>query len=679
MCEGGLLSWGDAACVSVTELCGSAIASEPLAAAVAAGPLVLHWQEVAGRGGRRKRALHMELVVENAGELGGSVCASLPGACTPARLDGTPLPLAELTRAELPRDATPNLPAALGAVVRFATVAAALPPRTRTRVCRCGPDADAPGGGFVYILGSGVPHPRPREWAGHVLGFPLGTEAPFLCTQGFGGRGHHRGPHTHHSADFSCAEGTPVLAVFDGTVVDAGDTSFVGGGHVDLLPECNSVSVQCAGSGIVAVYLHLAPLSLRVRVGAAVRRGDVIAATGNTGFSTGAHLHVQLNADGSGTEAVTVMWALQDARRGAVLPVAGHWYSRAGWQPPLAALERLRCALGLTEGARSGGGGVGGGVDGGDGGSGGGGGSSSSSSGGGGGSGMSAGDALACVREALLWLRPEPFVPPPEDAAPLEEQSRETAERCFPSLHTCLLANVLAPCSLLREGPASRFCERGSLPPVYLSCAMNFERDERGVLASAEVAIREHQAGAAEDATRHGEARFALDPAAGADWLGYAARYAYAFSARAVNRHMQTAIRPVPTRRYFLREFRLVRLHELWQGEQFLRNVDALPAPLPRGVSAYPVYSLRRSTLARFADDARASGSGGGCVVVYRTLPVDVEPFGMWLCWMLVGGILAVVDLQNGVVSETLAGAIAALAWDELPLNHVFFAPFLNS
>ena len=48
----------------------------------------------------------------------------------------------------------------------------------------------------------------------------------------------------------------------------------------------------------MAVYAHLQPNSLRVRLGTKVSRGQWIANSGNTGFSNGPHLHfvIQLNA-----------------------------------------------------------------------------------------------------------------------------------------------------------------------------------------------------------------------------------------------------------------------------------------------------------------------------------------------------------------------------------------------
>ena len=59
-----------------------------------------------------------------------------------------------------------------------------------------------------------------------------------------------------------------------------------------------------------------------------------------------------------------------------------------------------------------------------------------------------------------------------------------------PSLHTCLVANVVALQDVLDRGRASRFVQRGAIPPVYLSCASNFERDNAtGELWSVEIAI----------------------------------------------------------------------------------------------------------------------------------------------------------------------------------------------
>jgi hypothetical protein len=89
-----------------------------------------------------------------------------------------------------------------------------------------------------------------------------------------------------------------VLAVGAGTVVAAVDrfADQVPNAHVPLPTDeqdGNHVIVRLA-DGVYAGYAHLAPGSVRVRPGDHVRAGQVIARLGNTGASTGPHLHLQV-------------------------------------------------------------------------------------------------------------------------------------------------------------------------------------------------------------------------------------------------------------------------------------------------------------------------------------------------------------------------------------------------
>jgi len=213
-----------------------------------------------------------------------------------------------------------------------------------------------------------------------------------------------------------------------------------------------------------------------------------------------------------------------------------------------------------------------------------------------------------------------------------------------------MAANVLAPCALLvEEGGAARF--PAPFPPVYLSMQLNFERDgDTGELFSCEVAIREHQEGIREEMARHPvQVKAVLDPRFEDDWLAF-------FRAR----------------------FALEKAWEVWKGAAFVGNAAKEP-PRRKGYSAFPVFSLRRSTVAEFARDAGGSvreGRGGGCLCVYRTGPPQAEPFGMWLCWLVEGTELVLVDLQNGLVSRGVKEAVEKLHWAEPPREELFFAPF---
>ena len=98
------------------------------------------------------------------------------------------------------------------------------------------------------------------------------------------------------------AYGTELLAVADGIVVATKDSipQNVPGGRavkIDLVTVGGNYVGIDIGGGMYALYAHVQPGSLRVKVGDRVRRGQVIALLGNSGNSTEPHVHFQI-ADG---------------------------------------------------------------------------------------------------------------------------------------------------------------------------------------------------------------------------------------------------------------------------------------------------------------------------------------------------------------------------------------------
>lgn len=89
----------------------------------------------------------------------------------------------------------------------------------------------------------------------------------------------------HRGVDIAVAQGTPVAAIHDGKVVSAGDAGSYG--------LCVVIEDE---KGYQSRYAHCSSLS--VSVGQEVKRGDVIAAVGSTGNSTGPHLHLEIMLDG---------------------------------------------------------------------------------------------------------------------------------------------------------------------------------------------------------------------------------------------------------------------------------------------------------------------------------------------------------------------------------------------
>lgn len=90
----------------------------------------------------------------------------------------------------------------------------------------------------------------------------------------------------HWGQDFKAPEGTDVYATGAGTVIDAGWSS---GGHG------NRVIID-HGYGHQTVYGHLS--GVKVSVGQKVKRFEIVGLSGNTGISTGPHLHYEVIQSG---------------------------------------------------------------------------------------------------------------------------------------------------------------------------------------------------------------------------------------------------------------------------------------------------------------------------------------------------------------------------------------------
>jgi murein DD-endopeptidase MepM/ murein hydrolase activator NlpD len=88
----------------------------------------------------------------------------------------------------------------------------------------------------------------------------------------------------HSGLDISSRRGTPIIAPADGTVLSVGKDRYLG----KFLKIAHSDS-------LTTIYGHL--MEHKVKKGQSVKRGDVIGLMGNTGLSTGHHLHYQIQKD----------------------------------------------------------------------------------------------------------------------------------------------------------------------------------------------------------------------------------------------------------------------------------------------------------------------------------------------------------------------------------------------
>jgi len=218
-------------------------------------------------------------------------------------------------------------------------------------------------------------HPNPDDTHTKRIGFPLSCKSSseddtgstansteYLCTQGEGGHLTHYMTGNYHAVDFRCPEGTPCVAVCDGTVVECQDANTLTGVAVGNLFKWNSMSIRAddddgesgeeriteaststangsanAGKGgpLYLEYVHIQTGSICVKPGDRVKRGQVICRSGGVGFSPEPHLHFSAFRSDDPTAPTVRVWfeARGDGcgkERELFVPEAGLFYNKYG-------------------------------------------------------------------------------------------------------------------------------------------------------------------------------------------------------------------------------------------------------------------------------------------------------------------------------------------------------------
>ena len=96
-----------------------------------------------------------------------------------------------------------------------------------------------------------------------------------------------------HCIDFALPIGTPVRAVANGVVISKESIFYKTYTDKRFANRTNYVEIRHS-DGRISLYVHLKCCSIRVRLGQKVRRGQIIALSGNTGYATYPHLHFGL-------------------------------------------------------------------------------------------------------------------------------------------------------------------------------------------------------------------------------------------------------------------------------------------------------------------------------------------------------------------------------------------------
>jgi murein DD-endopeptidase MepM/ murein hydrolase activator NlpD len=173
-----------------------------------------------------------------------------------------------------------------------------------------------------YKMGSSIAVPDD-----YVYSLPYTPGATYRVTQGYNGKFSHQGSN-QYAIDWKMPEGTPVRAARGGLVVKVKDDSDRGGASMDYDRFNNYVLIR-HDDGTLGHYCHLKKGGVQVKPGQVVRTGDLIALSGNTGFSSGAHLHFCVFKTRSGRERVSIPVKFKDASGEAITLTEGKKYRAA--------------------------------------------------------------------------------------------------------------------------------------------------------------------------------------------------------------------------------------------------------------------------------------------------------------------------------------------------------------
>jgi murein DD-endopeptidase MepM/ murein hydrolase activator NlpD len=169
---------------------------------------------------------------------------------------------------------------------REPTVIASLRPANKTAVMTFGYE-------YRTLLGEpGVKHAPTEPYRA-----PFALSQMFMVTQAYPDHVSHGDPASAYAVDIAMPVGTQIYAARAGTVIEVASQFFEATQDLKKANQANIVRVLHP-DGTMAIYAHLNWDSIRVRPGQIVKRGEYIADSGNTGVSTGPHLHfaVQRNA-----------------------------------------------------------------------------------------------------------------------------------------------------------------------------------------------------------------------------------------------------------------------------------------------------------------------------------------------------------------------------------------------
>jgi len=158
---------------------------------------------------------------------------------------------------------------------------------------------------YGYVVGEPGAQHRPTQ----PYRAPFALAQRFQVTQAPPDAVTHVEPSSRNAVDIAMPVGTAIYAAREGVVINVAARHFRTGLNLQSIDEANFVQIM-HDDGTYAIYAHLQLDTVRVKPGQRVARGEYIANSGNTGFSSGPHLHfVVLHNVGLRSESVPITFA----------------------------------------------------------------------------------------------------------------------------------------------------------------------------------------------------------------------------------------------------------------------------------------------------------------------------------------------------------------------------------
>lgn len=149
--------------------------------------------------------------------------------------------------------------------------------------------ATAPHVRYRYHYLPGDPAAQHQAEDGYQV--PFSSAQSFPVTQAFPDTATHRSLDSVRAVDIAMPIGTDIFAARGGIVFDVASQNFRGGLNAALDGPAANIIRILHDDGTFSLYAHLNWNTIRVKPGDRVEAGQYIADSGNTGFSSGPHLH----------------------------------------------------------------------------------------------------------------------------------------------------------------------------------------------------------------------------------------------------------------------------------------------------------------------------------------------------------------------------------------------------